>query len=91
MKSWRCHVQVEVCRTLGELGINFELEKTSDDGCFTVDIVLLVPDRPKLAIKADSPSKFTSNRPYRPLADAVITWRLLAAQVTYPGANVSLF
>ncbi|KAL0039309.1 hypothetical protein WJX79_002716 [Trebouxia sp. C0005] len=72
--------QQEVCRSLIELGVNFELEKFLADGCHTVDIVLRIPGKPRLGINMDPPQRFSSNRPYRPLAEAVCQRRLLAAQ-----------
>jgi len=37
----------QVCRSLIELGVNFELEKFLADGCHTVDIVLRIPGKPR--------------------------------------------
>ncbi|KAK9803158.1 hypothetical protein WJX72_005700 [[Myrmecia] bisecta] len=73
-------LQQEVCRSLVELGINFELEKRVEDGCLTVDIVLRIGGRPKTAMKVEPPGRFSTNKPFRPLADAVVAKRLLAAQ-----------
>jgi len=38
---------LQVCRSLIELGVNFELEKFLADGCHTVDIVLRIPGKPR--------------------------------------------
>ena len=43
-------MQQEVCRCLMRLGINFDLENTIG-GVLAVDIVLRMPDHPKLAVK----------------------------------------
>ena len=40
-------LRVQVCRSLIELGVNFELEKFLADGCHTVDIVLRIPGKPR--------------------------------------------
>ena len=42
-----CVWHLQVCRSLIELGINFELEKFLADGCHTVDIVLRIPGKPR--------------------------------------------
>lgn len=42
-----CQLHVQVCRSLIELGVNFELEKFLADGCHTIDIVLRIPGKPR--------------------------------------------
>ena len=39
------HIALQVCRSLIELGVRFELEKFLADGCHTVDIVLRIPGK----------------------------------------------
>ena len=40
---------MQVCRSLIELGVRFELEKFLADGCHTVDIVLRIPGKERSA------------------------------------------
>eukprot|EP00891_Asterochloris_glomerata_P003302 jgi/Astpho2/3302/Aster-x0156 len=74
--SFSCKARM-VCRTLMELGIDFELDNFLEDGCHSVGIRIPKPKRPRLAIELVPPQRFTVNKPHRLLAEAVCQQRLL--------------
>ena len=54
------NVQQEICRCLMRLGIPYTLENVVDK-VVVVDVVLKIPDHPKIAIKVESPCYLVAN------------------------------
>ena len=79
---------LQVCRTLMELGIDFELDNFLEDGCHSVGIRIPKPKRPRLAIELVPPQRLTVNKTDRLLAEAASLYVLVCVIRLSPAAHM---
>ena len=66
--------------TLRALGVEHLQEHRIEGGLLSVDIAVLHPGTPPLALEVDGPSHFSANAPHRPMGKSLLRWRWLAAR-----------
>lgn len=62
---------------LNEMGIEHHNEFLAEDGLFSVDIAVLPPGGPNVALEVDGPFHFTINT-NQPLGHTILRWEILS-------------